>query len=406
MFQWCRLRPIVVKAQAPINRAVAAGLARRRSAAVSDGGEAAWAARGIVTAMNAPATIAASAEAMLAFTADALVACGLPDADAATVAARMIDADLCGVDTHGIARLPQYVPWLRRGTINPRAKVRLAARGPATALIDGDNGMGHLAMTFATQTAIELAKESGVGWVGARRSNHAGAGGAYAALTLAHDMVGIYGAASSANHMAVWGGAEPMLGTNPIAVAIPAGEEPPVVLDIATSVSSFGQIRKHMMSGQPIPEGWVIDRVDGKPITDPKRATGGTLLPIGGYKGSGLAMVIGLLAGPLNGAAFGRDVQDFGGDRANETNTGQFIIALDVARFVPRDAFKREMDRHIRDLRGSQRLPGVDAIRVPGSERLRRMEERRAHGVSVPEPLLKQLDAIAGELGVKALLRR
>jgi LDH2 family malate/lactate/ureidoglycolate dehydrogenase len=334
------------------------------------------------------------------------MACGLPQGDAAIVAQRMIEADLSGVDTHGIARLPQYVPWLRRGTINVRAKVEVVERGPATALVDGDNGMGHLTMTVATETAIELARASGIGWVGSRRSNHAGAGGAYAALALEHDMIGIYGAASSANHMAVWGGAEPMLGTNPIAVAIPAGEEPPVVLDIATSVSSFGTIRKHMLNGESIPEGWVIDRIDGKPITDPKRAAEGTLLPIGGYKGSGLALIIGLLAGPLNRAAFGRDVQDFGGDRANETNTGQFIIVLDVKRFLPVAEFKREMDRHIRDLRASQRLPGVDAIRVPGGERSRRIQERSAQGIALPGALLKQLDEVAGQLGVAPLRGR
>jgi LDH2 family malate/lactate/ureidoglycolate dehydrogenase len=343
---------------------------------------------------------------MLAFTQDVLAACGLPKDDAAIVAQRMIDSDLSGIDTHGIARLPQYVPWLKRGTINPRAKVRLVERGPATAVVDGDNGMGHLAMTFAAETAIALARETGIGWVGSRRSNHAGAGGAYAALALAHDMIGVYGAASSANHMAIWGGAEPMLGTNPIAIAIPAGEEPPVVLDIATSVSSFGQIRKHLMSGEPIPEGWVIDRVDGKPITDPKRATEGTLQPIGGYKGSGLALIIGLLAGPLNRAAFGRDVQDFGGDRSNETNTGQFIVVLDVKRFLPLADFKADMDRHIRDLRGSLRLPGVDAIRVPGGERSRRMRERGEHGVVLPAALRKQLDEIAAPLGVAPLSGR
>jgi L-2-hydroxycarboxylate dehydrogenase (NAD+) len=158
-----------------------------------------------------------------------------------------------------------------------------------------------------------------------------------------------------------------------------------------------------MMTGESIPEGWVIDRADGAPITDPKRANEGTLLPIGGYKGSGLAMIIGLLSGPLNRAAFGRDVQDFGGDRPNETNTGQFIVALDVARFLPLADFKRDMDRHIRDLRGSQRLPGVEAIRVPGSERSRRMSERAANGVPLAPGLVKQMDEIAVQLGIPPL---
>ncbi len=346
-----------------------------------------------------------SAKALTDFTGRALSACGLPDADAQAVAAAMIEADLTGVDTHGIARLPQYVPWLRGGQINPRATIRIAERGPATAVVDGDNGMGHLVMTFAARTAAELARESGVAWVGSRRSNHAGAGGIYAAMLLEHDMIGIYGAASSANHMAVWGGSEPLLGTNPIAVAIPAGEEPPVVLDVATSVSSFGVIRKHQLEGKSIPEGWMISRADGAPITDPGRAGEGTLLPIGDYKGSGLAMIIGLLAGPLNRAAFGRDVQDAAGDRSQQTNTGQFIIAVDPARFLPLDAFKAEIDRHVRDLRGSARLPGVDAIRIPGGERLRKRRERAEGGVALPAALLKQLDGVAGQLGIEPLKR-
>jgi L-2-hydroxycarboxylate dehydrogenase (NAD+) len=339
------------------------------------------------------------------FTATALQACGLPEGDARSVAAAMIEADLTGVDTHGIARLPQYVPWLLGGQINPRANVRVAERGPATAVIDGDNGMGHLVMTFAARTAAELARGSGVAWVGSRRSNHAGAGGVYAAMLLDHGMIGIYGAASSANHMAVWGGAEPLLGTNPIAVAIPAGEEPPVVLDVATSVSSFGVIRKHQLDGKPIPEGWMISRVDGSPITDPGRAGEGTLLPIGGYKGSGLAMMIGLLAGPLNRAAFGRDVQDAAGDRSQQTNTGQFIIALDPARFLPLADFKSEIDRHVRDLRDSARLPGVEAIRIPGGERQRQRGERSANGVALPPALLKQLDGVSKQLGIEPLKR-
>jgi L-2-hydroxycarboxylate dehydrogenase (NAD+) len=201
--------------------------------------------------------------------------------------------------------------------------------------------------------------------------------------------------------MAVWGGAEPLLGTNPIAVAIPAGEEPPVVLDIATSVSSFGVVRKHQLEGLPIPPGWMISRVDGQPITDPARADEGTLLPIGGHKGSGLALMIGLLAGPLNRAAFGRDVQGAAGDRSRATNTGQFIIALDVARFLPLEAFAAEIDRHVGDLRGSAGLPGVDAIRVPGGERLRKRAERSRDGVALSAALLKQLDGVAGKLGLE-----
>src|SRR5579862_4224951 len=310
------------------------------------------------------------------FMTDALAACGLPGPDAAIVAGAMLDADLSGSDAHGIFRLPGYLRTLKQGHINPRANIRVIERGPATALVDGDNGMGHLVMTYAAKLAVEIARESGLAWVGARRSNHAGAASTYAAIPLAHGMVGIYSAVSGSNFMSPGGEAEPLLGTNPIAVAIPAGKEAPVVLDIATSVASNGAIRSYALEGKPMPEGWVISREDGSPITDGRKLSEGMFVPIGGYKGSGLALVLGLLAGPLNRAAFGRDIKDVNSEQASETNTGQFVLALDVARFLPLDQFGAEVDRHIRDLGASARLPGIDEIRMPGQGRKARRADR------------------------------
>jgi L-2-hydroxycarboxylate dehydrogenase (NAD+) len=340
---------------------------------------------------------------LLAFARDAIAACGVPTADAAIVAGAMIEADLVGADAHGIFRLAQYVRNLQSGRINTKAKIGVVQRSPATALIDGDNGLGHLVMSYAANLAVEIARDSGVAWVGVRRSNHAGAAGVYATIPLAHGMVGIYAAVSSANHMAPWGGSEPLMGTNPIAVAIPAGKQAPVVLDIATSVASFGTIRTHAISGTPMPEGWVADRKTGKPITDANRVGEGVLLPIGGYKGSGLALMIGLLAGVLNGAAFGREVIDFTAPGTEPSNTGQFFIALDVARFLPPEIFAAEMDRHLLELESSARLPGFDVIRYPGEERQRRKEDRGKNGVLLPAGLMKQLDELAQKLNVRPL---
>jgi L-2-hydroxycarboxylate dehydrogenase (NAD+) len=266
--------------------------------------------------------------------------------------------------------------------------------------------MGHVVMTHAAKLAVELAHESGVGWVGARRSNHAGAGAIYAAIPLQHGMIGIYGAASSVNHMAPWGGTEALLGTNPIAVAIPAGDEAPVILDIATSLASNGAIRTHELEGRPMPEGWVQNRSDGAPITDPRRINEGTYLPIGGYKGSGLSIVIGLLAGTLNRAAFGRDIKDFAALPGGELNVGQFVIALDVARFIAPDVFKAEVDRHIRDLASSRALPGVEAVRVPGQGRVARRKEREENGVPLGAAVLAQVDEVAKSLAITPLGER
>ena len=223
-------------------------------------------------------------------------------------------------------------------------------------------------------------------------------------MPLARDMIGMYGAVASANHMPPWGGSERLLGTNPLAVAIPAATEPPVVLDMATTVVSFGTIKKYAVRGEPLPSGWVVG-AEGEPVTDPRHAHSGALLPIGGYKGSGLAIVIGLLAGVLNQAAFGRDVVDFTTDVSTETNTGHFIAALDISLFTAIADFKAEVDRCSRELRASPRLPGVDAIWLPGEQRHRRRAERVVNGVPLPSALKQQLDDVARELGLQPLER-
>jgi LDH2 family malate/lactate/ureidoglycolate dehydrogenase len=346
------------------------------------------------------------AAAIAGFIQDTLAKIGLPAGDAAMVAELMTEADLTGADAHGVFRLPQYVRRLRTGGVNPTPAIKVTQTAPATAMVDGDNGMGHLVMAQAAATAVELARACGVAWVGARRSNHAGAAGVYAALPLAHDMVGIYSVVASANHMAMWGGAETLLGTNPLAIAIPAGAQAPVVLDIATTVVSYGTVKNYRLQGKEMPEGWMVSNRDGGPVTDPGRSAEGLLLPIGGHKGSGLALVLGLLAGTLNGAAFGRDVVDFNADEKSPGDTGHFIIALDIARFIPLAIFTAEVDRHLRDLRGSKTLPGFDAIRLPGEERRRRRADRVQNGVPMPQELIVQLDRLAQEQGVVPLRGR
>jgi LDH2 family malate/lactate/ureidoglycolate dehydrogenase len=175
---------------------------------------------------------------------------------------------------------------------------------------------------------------------------------------------------------------------------------------MATTVVSYGTVKKHAIRGEPMPEGWMISP-DGRPITDASRAGEGFLLPIGTYKGSGLALMLGLLAGVLNGAAFGRDVVDFNADDRSTTNTGHAIIAVDPARFFgPLDAFTSEVDRHLRELRLSARLPGVDAIYLPGERRAQRIAERTRLGIPLPEPLLGELDRLAARLRVEPLLAR
>jgi LDH2 family malate/lactate/ureidoglycolate dehydrogenase len=357
--------------------------------------------------MNAPATTfrRASVAAVSGLIADCLAAAGISREDAAIVAGLMTEADLTGADGHGVFRLPQYVRRLRAGGFNTRPSITVARTAPASALVDGDNAVGHLVVRRAAETAIDIARETGVAWVGVRRSNHAGSAGLYAEMPVAHGMIGIYSAVASANHMAVWGGKDLLLGTNPLAIAVPTGAGP-MVLDMATTIVSYGTVKKHALQGLPMPEGWLIDRDTGEPITDPKKSAQGLLLPIGGYKGSGLSLMLGVLAGILNGAAFGRDCVDFNADDTAETNTGQLVIAVDIARFVPLDRFVAEVDRHVADLRATARLPGVDAIRLPGDRRRDCRAERKQAGIPLPPALIVQLDTVASELGVTPLFER
>jgi LDH2 family malate/lactate/ureidoglycolate dehydrogenase len=221
-------------------------------------------------------------------------------------------------------------------------------------------------------------------------------------MPLNHDMIGLYFAVGSSNHLPPWGGTESLLGTNPMAVAVPTQDEPAIVLDMSPTVAAFGKVRLKAQRGEPMPIGWMIDR-EGKPLTDPKRADEGHLLPIGDYKGSGLSLIIGLLAGALNRAALGRDVIDFVKEAGKATNTGQAIAAISIDAFMPAAEFKRAVDTVIRDIRNSPRLPGVERIWLPGEQSHAKLQDRRANGVPMPKALRDSLDAVARDLNIAPL---
>jgi len=215
-------------------------------------------------------------------------------------------------------------------------------------------------------------------------------------------MIGLYFAVGSNNHLPPWGGSESLLGTNPMAVAVPAQDEPAIVLDMAPTVAAYGKVRLKAQRNEQMPIGWMIDK-EGKPLTDPKRADEGHLLPIGDYKGYGLSLIIGLLAGALNRAALGRDVIDFVKETGKATNTGQAIAAISIDTFMPAAEFKRSVDQVIRDIRGSKRLPGVERIFLPGEQSHAKLLERRAHGVPMPTALRDSLDGLARDLNIAPL---
>ena len=197
---------------------------------------------------------------LVEFIARALAAAGIPPEDAKQVAALMAEADARGGDAHGVFRLPQYVKQIQSGAVNPRPNIQIVSSQAGTALVDGDNAIGHLVMKRATELAIEKARECGVAWVGTRRSNHAGPAQLYPRMVAAQDMIGLYFCVGNTNLVPPWGGTEVLLSTNPIAIAVPALRHPVISLDMATTNTAFGKIRLKAQRGEPMPEGWMIDR--------------------------------------------------------------------------------------------------------------------------------------------------
>jgi LDH2 family malate/lactate/ureidoglycolate dehydrogenase len=348
------------------------------------------------------ATIRVSQEKLEKFIYEAFLKTGLPEADARTMGALMAEADLQGSDGHGVIRMVPYITRFKGGGVNLTPNIRVVKEKAAMALIDGDNGMGHLVMKQATELAIKKAKTAGVAWVGSVHSNHAGPASLYARMPLAHDMIGLYFAVGNANHLPPWGGLSMLLSTNPIACAIPAMHEAPVILDMATTVTSYGKVKAKRQRGEMMPEGWMINR-DGTPLLDPQQADDGLLLPIGGYKGYGLALIIGMLAGTLNGAALGKDVVDFNHDASTPTNTGQAIMVIDPDAFGEVKEFKERMDSVIQEMRNSERIQGVDRIWLPGEQSHQKRIDYARDGIPIPDALAKQLHGLATELGIAPL---
>ncbi len=337
-----------------------------------------------------------SVERLTNFIESAFISQGAQKEHANICAQRMIEADLQSMHGHGIFRLPAYMKRVKEGGYNLNPNIRHVRETANSALVDGDNGLGQVVVSHAVELAIQKAKDNGMAWVGTRNSNHAGAGGAYASMALQNDMIGMYMAVGNANHMPPWGGVDRLLSTNPICFAIPAGKEYPILLDMATTVVSYGKVKVHAQSGEKLPEGWMVDR-KGRPLTDPKLIEEGFLVPIGSYKGYGLNFVVGALAGVLNTSAFGSSVIDFNKDFHTPTNSGQTFIAMRVDLFREVEDFKREMDLRIREIKDSTPMKSGTEILLPGEigfkERPRMIEE----GIPVSESLLSQLMKLADE---------
>jgi LDH2 family malate/lactate/ureidoglycolate dehydrogenase len=325
-----------------------------------------------------------------------------PPQDARLVADTLVEADLRGVYSHGVARVPIYVKRLELGACNPRPNVRVERETAATALVDGDHGLGQVVSQVAMRVTLDKAASAGTSYVAVRTSNHHGACAYWAMQALPRDMIGIASTVSGGNIMAPWGARQPLLGNNPIAYAVPAGQELPVVLDMATSVVAKGKIMVAAAEGRPIPADWALDP-DGRPTTDAKAAMKGLVQPTGGAKGSGLSMVYGLLGAVLPAADFGSTVGDTYERPGERKSVGHYFQAIDVAAFRPVDEFKADVDRAIREIKALERAPEVEEIFIPGEPEFRRKERNLREGVELGPGIVAELDAVGRRLGMGTL---
>jgi L-2-hydroxycarboxylate dehydrogenase (NAD+) len=343
-----------------------------------------------------------SSEGLLGFTTGCFERAGM-EPEAAAVAARMlVRADLRGVDTHGVNRLPGYVRALAGGRINPRPDIRVVEDGGAALLVDGDGGLGHVVSTRAMELCIARAREQGAAFAGVRRSRHNGAASLYALLAAEADMIGLSLTAGGVR-VAPAGGRQAMLGTNPIAFAAPTAEEPPLVIDMATSVVAGGKVEQYLLQEKPLPEGWALDP-EGRPTTDADAANRGALLPLGSglalssHKGYALSLMVETLCNLLTGMATGPERARGVGPPA--AGSGHFFAALRIDRFQPVAEFKRRLDENLCLLRASARAEGCDRIYTPGEIEWEREQDRLAHGIPVYHKTYDELFALATELEV------
>lgn len=325
------------------------------------------------------------------YSAGILASAGLPPEDALLVAQSLVDANLRGVDSHGVSRIPIYVKRLQLGLVNTRPAVRVVKEKGGALVIDGDNGMGQVVM----QQSLELAKgrlpTAGTVSVAIRNSNHYGSGAFFAKKAVAANAaIFLYGNAPAT--MSAWGGRERFLGTNPYTFGVPAGSREPMILDMATSVVARGKIILAGQLGETIPEGWAVD-VNGEPTTDPEAALAGSVLPFGGPKGYGIALMIEVMAAMFSGASSGPEIGDLYDHLDRPQGVGAFFTLHDVAAFQPLDQFGQRMERLFEAIKHSG--PENREVLIPGELEARAARRNQEQGIAVPQTVIAELEKLS-----------
>lgn len=335
--------------------------------------------------------------------------CGCRPGDAETAADVLVTSDLRGIDSHGVARLPAYVELLGAGDLNPRPEIRVERELAGTAAIDGDGGLGLIVGPRANAIAMDKAAECGSAFVSVNNSSHYGIAGYYPLQAVERGLIGWSMTNASRRVRPLWAG-EPMLGTNPVAVAFPAGEESPVVIDMATTPAPYGKVVQALREGRAIPEGWAVGP-DGSVTTDPEEMLeGGALLPLGrdrergGHKGYALGAMVDVFCGVLSGANWGPFVPPFGRreyepDESVGNGLGHFFGALAVEGFMDGERFEGRLDAWIRAMRGAEPAEGTDGPLVPGDPERHTAEQRAEHGIPLADHVREDLAMLADRIG-------
>src|SRR5579862_4197049 len=350
-------------------------------------------------------------EDLLKFTCGIFEKIGCSEKDAAGAARTLLSADLRGIDSHGIARLPGYVRLWEAKRVNTKAIPKVIHETPSTAVVDGDAGLGLIVATFAIHTAIAKAKEVGTGWVSVQNSNHFGIAGCHALEAVRQDMIGIAMTNASAL-VAPTFSVERMLGTNPICVAIPAGDEPPFVADLATTTAANGKLEILQRKNELAPSGWIQDK-DGNSSTNPHELkSGGALLPLGGdrehgsHKGYALGAVVDIFSAVLSGANYGPWVPPFPAYVAMPENMpgkgiGHFFGAMRIDAFRPAEDFKKHMDQWIRRFRSATPVEGHEQVLIPGDPEREMEAERIERGIPLLHSVVEDLKLLSERFKVE-----
>jgi LDH2 family malate/lactate/ureidoglycolate dehydrogenase len=326
---------------------------------------------------------------------------GVPEAEAEIVADLLVRSDLRGVETHGVTRLPIYIQRLQKGYVRKEARIRVVKEKGPTAYLDAQGSMGHIAAYRGMEKTIEKADEFGIGWVSVKDSGHFGVAGLFPMMALKKDFIG-YLFTNSAPMMFPWGGRERIIGNNPLAYAIPAGEYQPVVLDYSLSVVPSGKLILSRKKGEKIPLGWAFDK-NGLPTEDPYEGYegGGSLAPVGGHKGYGLVLVHEMLTSVLTGGKWTRNIKSlYEEDPSGIQGTCHTFMALDPDCFIGRDAFKKNVDAYIESIKGSAKAAGTEEILVPGEPEYRTEQKFLKEGIPLAPNTVRELAALAQSLNI------